>query len=178
MLNLKRKRKFRKLQLLQNNNETGWGLNAPNLNFYIGMSIMKYEFDIDWHNVEDISDDVLKELLPKDDDIVRRNSCLVKYKNGDIKAFYIISTADMIKVNEQFHEPHPFKGFEFHIFKEKSVTELKDEDSIIQYLKSHRFLVFKMPFIKWRIKYIYEDFEQIAPIPDDTILKDIIRQFL
>ena len=139
---------------------------------------MRYEFDIDWHDVEDISDDVLKELLPKDDDIVRRNSCLVKYKNGDIKAFYIISTADMIKVNEQFHEPHPFKGFEFHIFKEKSVTELKDEDSIIQYLKSHRFLVFKMPFIKWRIKYIYEDFEQIAPIPDDTILKDIIRQFL
>ena len=151
---------------------------GPRLNFYIGMSIMRYEFDIDWHDVDDISDDVLKELLPKDDDLVRRTSCLVKYKNGDIKAFYIISTADMIKVNEQFHEPHPFKGFEFHIFKEKSVTELKDEDSIIQYLKSHRFLVFKAPFIKWRIKYIYEDFEQIASIPDDTVLKDIIRQFL
>ena len=139
---------------------------------------MRYEFDIDWHDVKDISDDILKELLPKDDDLVRRNPCLVKYKNGDIKAFYIISTADMIKVNEQFHEPHPFKGFQFYIFEENSVTELKDEDSIIQYLKSHRFLVFNMPFIHWKIKYIYEDFEQIAPIPDDTILKEIIRQFL
>ena len=92
---------------------------------------MRYEFDIDWHDVKDISDDILKELLPKDDDLVRRNPCLVKYKNGDIKAFYIISTADMIKVNEQFHEPHPFKGFEFHIFKEKSVTELKDDYPVL-----------------------------------------------
>lgn len=139
---------------------------------------MRYEFDIDWHDVKGISDDVLKELLPKDDDLVRRNPCLVKYKNGDVKAFYIISTVDMIKVNEQFHEPHPFEGFQFHIFKEESVTQLEDVDSIIQYLKSHRFLVFNTPFMNWRIKHIHEDFEQIASIPDNTILKDITRQFL
>ena len=139
---------------------------------------MRYEFDIDWHNVEDISDDVLKELLPKDDDMVRRNPCLVKYKNGDIHAFYIMSTDDKIKVNEQFHDPHPFKGFQFYIFKEKSVTCVKDEDSIIQYLKSHRFIVFNNPFTNWKIQYIHEDFEQIASIPDNTILKDIIQKFL
>ena len=152
----------------------------PHLNFYIGMSmsIMKYEFDINWHNVKEISDDVLKELLPKDNDRSRQKPCLVKYKNGDIMAFHIISTADMIKVNEQFHEPNPFKDFQFRIFKGKSIIHLEDEDSIIQYLKSHRFIVFNTPFIEWRIKYIHEDFEQIASIPDNTILKDITRQFL
>lgn len=139
---------------------------------------MRYEFDIDWHDVKDISDDVLKELLPKDDDLVRRHPCLVKYKNGEVKAFYIISTADEFKVHEQFDESHPFKDFQFYIFKEKSVICLKDEDSIIQYLKSHRFLVFDTPFVDWRIRYILEDFEEIASIPDNTILKDVLRRFL
>jgi hypothetical protein len=140
---------------------------------------MRYEFDIDWHDVEDISDDVLKELLPKDDDLVRRKPCLIKRKNGEIEACYIESSIDIFKVNEQFNEPHPFRGFKLSIVNtEGPAPWIEDEESVIQYFKNHKFIIYKNPYIQWKWKRVYEDIEMVASIPDNTILKDIIRQFL
>ena len=143
------------------------------------MSIMKYEFEINWYKVDSLSDEELKELLPKDDDEIRRKACLIKRKNGEIDACYIESSIDMIKVNEQFNEPHPFRGFKFSIINtEGPAPWIEDEESVIQYLKDHKFIIYKNPFIQWKWKDVFEDVEMVASIPDNTILEEIIRKFL
>lgn len=141
---------------------------------------MKYEFDVDWHKVDGISDDVLKEILPKEDSPCRRTSCLVKYKNGDVEALYIESTEQLIGSMLYHDKKHPFRGFTLAIIKSEpdSNIDLRDEDLIMQYLKDHKFIVFKQPFVNWKYHLIHEDIEMIATVPDNTILKSVIRKFL
>ena len=138
---------------------------------------MKYELNIDWYDVKDISDETLKILLPKEEALCRRRECLVKYKNGKVKAFYIEDTADTLKIIEDF------TGFQLHIFKGASINDieyLEDAESITQYLKTHKFIVYYEPMIfgHWTIWYVFEDFDMIAEVPDNTILKDVLERFL